>query len=218
MFATRKTFAVLAVVLALAAGTTAVMRSVRDDGPPPLPADPSALPVTVVGVWPFTLDEPATYWCRAERPQYDAGLILVLSADPELLHPRQAAEPVLYVGAQTAEKLNTGYPSGQLVALVPAPRGSDGQPVLDLSQAPIFFGQPDLPERVDAARVSAELAEALSKGVGAESSSALATREHELVNFPDDGDLRAWSADLIERFSPQEVDLVSGLRAPRLRR
>ena len=218
MSSSNKILTGLAVVLALAAGTTAVMRVLDDGAPPALPADPSSLPVTLVGAWPFTLEQPATHWSRAERPLYDAGMILVLSADPELLHPRQAAEPVLYVGAQTAEKLNTGYPSGQLVVLVPAPRGADGMPQLDLANAPIFFGEPALPETIDGARAVAELATARAKGVGDESADVVSTRTHELVDFVDDGDLRIWTSDVIERFSPDEVDLISGLRAPRLRR
>lgn len=214
----RPFLAALAVLGLLAAGTTAVMRVLDDGAPPALPADPSRSPVTVVAAWPFTLDVPAIHWSRAEQPRYDAGMILVLAADPDVLHPRQSEEAVLYVGAQTAEKLNTGHPSGHVVVLVPAPRDGRGGVDLDLASSPVFFGTPALPETIDGARAAAELAAARAQGVTSESSAALASRVHGLVSFVDDGDLRTWSADLIERWSPQERDLVSGLRAPRLRR
>jgi hypothetical protein len=144
-----------------------------------------------------------------------------LRTDPELVRARQSAVPVLYVGEQTAERCNHG--GGNLVALVPAPVDAQGQVDLDLSTTPIFFGRPDLPERIDARIIAAELALAVSQGAGPAplSQHALAARKPgsravlDVVYAHDRDELDLSIADLIETYSPDEVDLVELLRMPK---
>ena len=127
---------------------------------------------------------------------------------------------MLYAGEQTAERVNTGQHEGRLVALLPAPRGPDGLPELDLDSSPIWFGTPELPERVDAARVQTELALASSDGVRplpAARIQAALTEGGTLLHVTDRTALDRYLADLVERFAPHEVDLISGMRAPRVR-
>ena len=69
------------------------------------PEDPTEAPPAVApgqgqrGVWdllvaiPFRVDEPFTHWWRAERPEVQAGHLLVLAVDPIVVRPRQTAEP-----------------------------------------------------------------------------------------------------------------------------
>ena len=71
-----------------------------------------ASPVEVLEARSFVLDEPFVSWWRAERPTVRSGVLLVLRTDPELVRARQSAEPVLYVGDQTAERLNHGGGGG----------------------------------------------------------------------------------------------------------
>lgn len=210
----KKTF-VLAAALA-AALTTWVVARIGDDGQhvmPPLPADAAAAPVTLVEAWPFTLAEGTTHWWRAEQPSYAAGHLLVLAVDRDAVHPRQALEPVLFVGAETAERVNLGSESGYVVAIVPGP--ADGS-ALDLASAPIFFGDAALPEELDLAACAAQLDAARALGVAAPPAAAVAAALRETVAFDDAYDLHYFASTLIERYSPVERDLISGLRAPRV--
>jgi hypothetical protein len=177
----------------------------------PLPAQPAApqiQPIELIEATPFRLVEAHTHHYRAEAPRYDAGTLLVLRMAPELLVPRQTFENVLYVGAETAERVNVGDRSGFLVALVP------GTP--DLSTTPIFWGQPELPERVTAAEAQRQLDLARSAGVTAPGAAAAQGAAREAVELYDSYELLRFASYAVERFSPQEQDLIGGLRAPRI--
>ena len=183
---------------------------------------PAAFPelaATPTPIWdlvyarPFTLEQPYHHAWRAERPLVDQGWLLVLSADPSLLVPRETAEPVLYVGDQTAERFNKGHLDGALVVIVPAERAADGLPLLELVGTPVWFGTPELPESVDAAAVAREAERAARAGIqplsatsvararaAGEPSLALRARE----------DLEREAARLVLRFAPGEQDLAQG--------
>ncbi|MFT7463142.1 MAG: hypothetical protein ACI9EF_001484 [Pseudohongiellaceae bacterium] len=218
-FSTKNIAVAVLALAALAGGVTAVSSSFVFDGPPPLTANGLDAVVTVVHARPFVTQEPFTHEWRAERPSFDAGMLLVLEvSDPTLIHPRQTAEPVLFVGDQTVQRINLGYDSGYLVAVLPAARNAQGGVDLDLSTLPIFFDLPGLPEAVDAAAAQAALGRAQAAGIGPSSAEAIAAVTVDQVSFRDMGDVHAHAADLIEAWSPLEVDLISGLRAPRLPR
>lgn len=200
----------------LVGGVTATLDQ-KDRKLVPLPADPSAAHIEILQALPFQLDEPYTDWWRKEQPEVRSGMILVLRTDPDLIRTRQTAEPVLFVGEETAERCNDGGDSGNLVALVPAPVDAAGQVELDLRTTPIWFGRRDLPERIDAAAISAELSIALAHGVGpAPLSERARTRPAlETLYAHDRDELDLTIADLIELYSPTEVDLIDLLRQPK---
>ena len=208
-------------VLVLFAGVLLVGAAVgrygqRGQGLPQLPPNPTTAPVELLDAIPFLLDEPVPHTWRREAPLYDAGYLLVLHADPELVRPRQTYDAVLYVGAQTAARCNAGTTTGNLVVIVPAPRGANGTVALDPWSVPIWFGPPELPERVDAARIQRELASARQSGVGPASASLprRAQTPATTAYAQDRADLDFFVADLIETYSADEVDLVRGLRVP----
>jgi hypothetical protein len=207
-------------VLALLAVGVGFSSMIRGDDPiPALPADTLAGDVTVVYAQPFVLDTPFTHYYRAEQPQYSAGMLMVIEVeDRALIHPRQTYEPVLFVGGQTAERINFGTGSGRLVIVVPAALAADGSIDLDLTSGPIFFGEPALPEQIDSRAAQIELDRALARGLSAPSARQLLGVMHDRVSFPDQGELHAYAASLVETWSPQEVDLVAGLRAQRITR
>lgn len=124
--------------------------------PPPLPPTPAPIGSLLLAR-PFTLDEGFEYSWRAERPLVTSGHLLVLAAEPDLLYPRQTLEPVLYVGDQTAMRLNVGYPSGRVVVLVPS--------ALSAGETSIWFGTPALPEQVDAGTIAEQRALAEAEGI-----------------------------------------------------
>ena len=185
----------------------------------PVPSQPELEPIELVAAQPFVVDDTFVHYWRKEQPAVAGGYLLVLRADPDLLRPRQAAEPVLYVGSQTAERCNSGAESGHLVALVPAPVDATGNVQLDPETVPIFFGSPDLPERIDAGAVAREVQKAVAAGVGpiriANPRGALRQASTSSTLFARDrGELDLAIADLIEFYSPGEDDLVAGLRVP----
>src|SRR5258706_85949 len=65
---------------------------------------------------PFALEQPAVHWWRKERASYSAGWLVVLEVDPALVQPTARAEPVLYVGHETAERFNHGWKRGRRAA------------------------------------------------------------------------------------------------------
>jgi hypothetical protein len=201
-------------VVALAAGAVIATRPAEQNARQPLPATPGAAPVELVFAQPFALDLPYEHTWRAEAPEVASGWILVLRADPALLARRQTAEPVLYVESETAERVNNGD-GGNLVVLVPSPVGPSGIPVLDPFQARIWFGTPELPERIDASRIASELALAIQAGVGpAAAASLLAPAPLGTAFAVDRAELDVYLADLIELYSPGETALVAGMRIP----
>lgn len=208
---------ILVVSLVLVGAGTAVMNWTQNDAMPALPAAPADFPVQLVSAQAFTLDQPYTHWYRAEMPMVDAGMLLVLKVDEvELLHPRQIAQPVLQVGAETAEPLNIGHLSGYVIALLPAPRLDDGVVDLDLSTTPIFYGEASLAEELDGSNLQARLQDAIARGAQAPSMDVLKQATGESLHFANDHALRLWAADMIATWSPQEKDLVDGMRVPLL--
>ncbi len=141
-------------------------KPVQVNNVPPVPATPAAVR-EIVYARPFTLAKGYTHEWRKDKPQVDAGYVVVIRANSDYLFPRQVAMPLLMVGNQTAEPMNVGYASGTLVAIVPAARKADGSVDLDLTAAPIYFAQPILAESVDQAAADEQLAFARASGVAA---------------------------------------------------
>jgi hypothetical protein len=174
--------------------------------PPPIPSTPASV-LDLVLARPFTLAKGYKYDWRADRPIVTSGTLVVLKVDPAFVFPRNSAEPVLYVGNQTAQRLNQGYQSGHVIAIIPGN--------VDFARDPIWFGRPDLPERVteQTIRTQRALAEAAkikpfpaSKVQGAIQKRLQASDLHEL--------LRDQVADLVLKYSPQEKDLAETWRLP----
>lgn len=197
--------------LLLGAGLSAyLIGQAGDDGQfqmPELPQPGTQTGVSLIAAQPFRLDAAATHFWRKEQPRYDAGYLLVLAVDRELVQPRQSYEPVLYVGDETAERVNLGHESGFVIAIIPGA-------AIDLASTPIFFGDAALPEEVDHATCVAQLASARRQGIAPQDAASLAQALRQAVEFENDYQLRLWAADLIEEFSPMEHDLITGLRAP----
>jgi len=210
---------VLLACLALVALLGAALATREQDSPlAVLPATPSG--VSLLAVHPFRLEEPFQFTWRKEAPLVDAGWILVLEADPELLRRRQTFEPVLYVGDQTAERCNDAWPAPYLVALVPGPTPSPVGTAFDAGSTRIWFGTPELPERVDAGRIAEESALATRSGIGLPDLSKFSrTRAGEAgtIHVTDRDELDFFIADLIEAYAPHETGRIQLLRMPRTR-
>lgn len=184
---------------------------------PEIPDTPAPI-VDLVSVQTFELERPDKHRWRAERPTVKTGYLLVLKVDPALVYPRQVAEPVLYVGRQTAERINVGYRSGHVVAIVPAVTEPGRPGYLDLAKEPIWFGSPELPERVDARRIAAEREEAVRAGIRPFSAEKLAEAREVGGALNRKADKRALLHDAMRRlvltYSPQERELVDSVLRP----
>ena len=175
---------------------------------PDLSAEPQSTAIELVAVQPFELVEARQNFMRTDAPAFDEGYLAVLATEPEMLVRRQSEEHVLFVGDQPVERYNNGDRSGHVVVLIPGP--------IDLADAPVYFGEPALPEQLTAADRGAELELARDRGVVAFSADGIAAASTPALQLADGYDLDRTASYLIEQYSPLEVDVISGLRAERL--
>src|SRR5712691_2745721 len=96
---------------------------------------------------PFKLKKGYTNTWSKGHELVSSGILVVLAVDPALVQPRDALEPILYVGSTPVQRLNHGGQSGRVIGIVPG--------ATDLVGSPIWFGAPGLPERVTPAAASA---------------------------------------------------------------
>jgi len=188
-------FALLCMILVAGAGE-----------PEGMPPNTPAAVEGIVYARPFTLEEGYRFAWRKEHPTVSEGYVVVLQVDPALVHPRNSLEPVLYVGDRTAERVNLGHKSGRLIALVPGR--------MDLATAPVWFGTPELPERVDAATIAKERARAKKAGIeafGKEAITAALRRGGERLEAADHDALMRELAGLVREYSPEEKELAESL-------
>jgi hypothetical protein len=179
-----------------------------------VPAKPAVGGVErIVSAQPFLLERGWRHTWRAEQPLFDAGWIVVLEVDPALVVPRQVAEPVLYAGGETVERVNFGHGSGRVVAIIPSARDAQGGVAVDLSVTPLWFGAAELPERVDGVRVAEEMARAVAKGVRP-LVAPVVVGEALRLRSRDELDERA--AVMVLENAPDEGDLGLGMLAPRV--
>ena len=168
---------------------------------------PDAVPIAVDGLLlaqPFTLERGYWHTWSASRPWVQNGCLLVLEVDPDVLTPRQSAQPVLYVNKQVAERVNVGYGSGRLVVIVPG--------MVESERPMMWFGSPELPERVTAAQIARERQAALDAGIEPFTGSACV----DAIELADQDTLRRKSAELVEQYCPDEAGLAAGMLAPRV--
>lgn len=156
---------------------------------------------------PFTLETPYTSTWSKERTTVSSGVLIVVEVDPAYVIPRDALQPVLYAGNSTVERLNHGYPSGRVIGIVPGN--------IDLTNAPIWFGSPQLPERVTASTIQSERARAESAGVRALPSARISSIQRSPVAVKDLATLlRDVAAELVLQYSPREKQLADSWRLP----
>jgi hypothetical protein len=181
-------------------------QNVNQERPSSLPQTPASVK-SILLAQRFTLETPYINTWSKERPRVLTGVLIVVEVDPAYVFPRNTLEPVLYAGNLTVQRLNQGYQSGRVIGLVPGN--------IDLTRAPIWFGAPQLPERVTESMVQAERARAERVGVRPLPSALLSTTERPAVTAKDLADLlRTVAADLVYQYSPQEKELADSWRLP----
>jgi hypothetical protein len=165
---------------------------------PSLPTTPAPIK-ELVFARPFILQDGFQFDWRQEQPVVKKGFLLVLEVNPDLVYPRQTAEPVLFVGDQTAMRLNVGYISGRVIAVAPYTQ--------DL--ASIWFGTPQLPEAVTAEIISQERVLAKNNGLHPLSSDDVdiaLNRGGTSLQLPDFKALLEEAEGLINQYAPDESE------------
>ncbi len=156
----------------------------------------------------FRLERPyASRWAK-DRAGVERGYLVVIRVTSEYVYPHEAATPVLFAGSRAVERINVGYQDGYVVGIVPGDES--------LEASPIYFGAPDYPERVTAAKGLVELHEAQLRGQAArpeaELTRAMAIDAGTLI-AADQAALFREAGRLIVRFAPAESDLGLELQA-----
>lgn len=177
--------------------------SVAEDRLPPTPGGV----IDIVEIHPFRLKEGYVFdWLRS-RPVVSAGLLVVLKVDPRYVMPRDTAEPVLFAGDQTVQRLSQGDRSGFVVGIIPGE--------IDLAIAPVWFGRPQLPERVTPQIIKAERALAERAGIRPFGPETVERARREPIEAEDlEALLRGRAADLVLKYSPAEKHLAETWRLP----
>lgn len=198
------TVAVAAWLLVLPACASA-QTAARGGGEDP-PATPAPVEAVLVAQ-PFTLETPYRYEWSRERPLVSRGVLVVLAVDPALVVRRDALQPVLYAGDVPVQRLNHGDRSGRVVGIVPS--------VDDLAGVPIWFGAPQLPERVDAGVGREERARAGRAGLQPVDAAELEAVERPPVAARHLAELlREVAAGLVEQYAPEDGELAAAWRMP----
>jgi hypothetical protein len=175
-------------------------------------------PVRLLFAQPVHLDQAYDYQWLKDGPSVSAGWLLAVSTDPAVATVTNTHDELLFVGATPLERMNEASQSGVVIGFVPSAVKADGTLALDLATTPIFWAKPEiLPEAMTAADAEATLAAATQAGVAAQSKSVVQRAQADAAGalyVEGQGTLYRYAADVIERFSPEETDLISGLRAP----
>lgn len=177
-------------------------------------------PVSLLYAQPVTLEEPTTYLMRADQPVVSAGYLVVVQTNPAILPVRQAHNPLLFAGDMPIERINGDEEPRVFIGFVPSALDARGAIALDLARTPLFWAYPEvLPEALKPDLAQAALAHGLASGAAPqpkESVNRALAAGGPVVHLGTYGDLRRHAANVIEQFSPGEVDLIVGLRVPQL--
>jgi hypothetical protein len=176
------------------------------DQSPAYPQTPAAVDDLILAR-PFRLSKGYKYDWSRERQIVTSGTLVVLKVNPALVIPRNSAEPVLYAGDQPVQRLNRGHESGHVIGIIPGK--------IDLKSAPIWFGRPELPERVDAKAIRAERAMADEAKIQPFAEDKVQKVTQQVLEASDLSSLlRDHVAKMVLEFSPQEKELVETWRLP----
>jgi hypothetical protein len=167
-------------------------------------------PVRLLFAQPFHLDQAYQYSWIKDGPMVSEGWLIAVSTDAKVAAVTDTHDELLFAGAMPIERLNEASDSGVVIGIVPSN--------VDLASTPIYWAKPEiLPEALTAEDAQATLAAATSAGVVAQAKGVVQRAQQDNggpVYEATQGMLYRYAADVIERFSPQESDLISGLRAP----
>ncbi len=155
----------------------------------------------------FEVEEPFVHDWQSEPARFHKGVLVVLEADQNYIHPRNSLEPVLYAGTTTVQKLNRAHLSGRVIGIIPGD--------VFLEDLPIWFGEPALPEQLTADDIEKQFNAARDAGITALPKAAIVAVTDEFVRSENlSAYLREHGADVVLRYAPQEESLAKSWRLP----
>lgn len=165
---------------------------------PPTPARVKSL----VHARPFKVERPFINTASEARQKVSEGIFVVLEVDPAYVDPRDAVlNPVLYAGNTAVIRLNRGNESGHVIGIVPGD--------VDLATEPIWFGSPELLDRLTPATIEAERERAEGAGIRPFGAEKIAAVQQAPLEAPDMAALlRDFVAELVYEYSPQDKELA----------
>jgi hypothetical protein len=190
----------------LAAPIFGLAQTISHDAERAVPATPAPIK-NILAARAFTIETPYPYTWSKEHIMVSTGVLVVLEVDPAYVTPRDSLEPVLYADNVPVQRLNHGNVSGRVIGIIPGN--------IDLASALIWFGSPDLPERITARTVESERAHAEKVGIRAFPQARVASVLLPSVDAKDLAALlRDVGAELVLKYSPQERELAESWRLP----
>lgn len=121
-----------------------------------------------------------------------SGTLIVLDVNPDFVFQREDGKvPTLFVGGVAVERVNVGYISGKVVAVVPG--------AVDLKKSPVWFGTAGM----DRSAVKPFSGAAVDAALALGGSDTYATK----------ADLLAAAASVIRTYAPDEFNLADSLSA-----
>ena len=161
----------------------------------------------ILAVQPFVLEQGYEFDWSAQESDVRTGTLVVLKADPDLVRPRNAAQPILYAGDRTVQRLNRGAETGVVIGIIPGD--------VNLATAPIWFGAPGLPESVTEQTIREQRIMAERQEIQPFAADTIENARVEPVRADDLPDLlRTHAAELVLEYAPEERDLVESWRLP----
>lgn len=180
---------------------------------------PAAGEIAELGVYgllravPFELESGYTHYYRADQPEVTRGWLLAVRVRTDLVQPTNDFQPVLYAdlasGPQTVERFNQGHKDGVLIGFLPELDGAIGA----LEGVDMWFGAPELPERLTAEMIATEAERARERGGVFELSSSSARTgavEGSAIRLADRTELEETAAELVLELAPGEKDFAEG--------
>jgi hypothetical protein len=161
----------------------------------------------------FTLERAAPQRFLADGSSFLAGWLVVLQAQSELCLPRQEPEPILMFGAQPALRVNHGWPSGHIVAILPHDAGR----AQALFEELLFLSEPGVSDQLGAGDWQARVRRAQQAGLSpleAGSVQLALQRGGAPLVLTDEEQLWQAAAGLVLLWSPDERELAEAFLLP----
>lgn len=168
--------------------------------------DAPMLDIKLLYAQPFTVEQPFSHDWHSKPQSFNQGTLIVLEVNEKFARSRDSLEPVLYAGRQTVNRLNRGL-SGRVIGIIP---GAE-----NLEDMPIWYGAPDLPERLTDDAIEKEYLRASDAGLRKMSQDRIANvmakpvKAENLTLY-----LREYAAEVVLEYSPQEGSLAKAWRLP----
>ncbi|MEW6746562.1 MAG: hypothetical protein AB1486_27805 [Planctomycetota bacterium] len=162
--------------------------------------------VELIYARPFEVEQPIPFVVGGKIEASKKGYIVVLKADLRVLEPMDVPDHVIFAGKAVTQKINSGYRSGYVVAMVPE---------VNLFESALWVGSRLLPDTITPEVYDREQRAATERKI-----KPLTKRQVEealakggsVLRVKDMNELWFETKPLILQYSPQEREMAESLR------